>query len=104
MGAVREVSDVASCAARAGVQSAELELVRLWYGTLRRERRGYGSMRQATGFRQRADSEREGDGRHLGVGGDGDVKGAGQVLQKAMIAAVGGERWGCWTGTWRGLL
>jgi hypothetical protein len=35
VGAVREVSDVASCAARAGVQSAELELVRLWYGTLR---------------------------------------------------------------------
>lgn len=34
---MREVSDVASCAARAGVQSAELELelVRLWYGTLR---------------------------------------------------------------------
>jgi len=43
--------------------------------------------------------EREGDGLRLGVGSDGDVKGAGRVLQKAMIAAVGGERWGCWTGT-----
>jgi hypothetical protein len=61
-------------------------------------------MRQATGFRQRAGSEREADCLRLGVGSDDDVKGAGRVLQRAMIAAVGSERWGCWTGTWRGLL